>query len=208
MPAAVAVALAVGFANSAEAQLAKGYSGSSSLTYIDHAEAMMELTLFGRCYAKKNRDEALALLATEPGSPGERQTIKKLFRRNSLACMATATNLRMPIPYIRGVIAEGMLRFGAGIPASHALTALPAARVRNLSDAARCYTPAHKGEIGKLLATKAGSKEEHEAVSAMMGDFESCLPAKPTALYTTLIRYRLAEALLRLNPALAPSGGK
>lgn len=189
-------------------QIAPGQSGTSSLVYIDEAEAMITLTIFGRCYAKKNRNEALSVIATQPGSREEMQTLRKLFRRSNIACMSNNTNLRMPLPYIRGVIAEGLLRSGSAIPASHVLPALPAIKVRNLSDAAGCYVAGHEDEVRKLLMTKVGSKPEFESVSAIADDFVNCLPVdRSRPLYTTLIRFRLAEALLRVRPNMAVTSG-
>lgn len=97
---------------SASAQLAPGQSGSSTLTYIDQAEAMITAHFFGRCYAKKNRDDALAIIATAPGSREESMTLRQRFKRDNIACMTANTNLRMPLPYVRGVIVEGLVRSG------------------------------------------------------------------------------------------------
>lgn len=199
--ATLCVAVVTAMTGGAQAQLASGRSGSSTLTYIDQAEAMITLNWFGRCYAKKNRDDALTLIATRPSSPQERQTIRSLFKRDNIACMSSDTNLRMPIPYVRGVIVEGLVRAGMGVPASHVLPVASAADVRNVSDAARCYVPAHRSDVQNLMETKPASKKEFEAVSAIMGELSKCLSSNsPSELDATLVRYRLIEALLRLQP--------
>lgn len=200
---ALFLALGTGIVSPAHGQIASGQSGSSSLTYIDQAEAMITLTFFGRCYAKKNRNDALSLMATRPGSREEVQTFKKLFRGN-IACMASDTNLRMPLPYVRGVIAEGLLRAGTSAPPAHVPSASVGGKANILSDAVGCYVPNHKREVQGLLATKPASKKEFEAVSAIMGDFAKCIPAdRPLDLDATWVRFRLIEAMLRLQPTTA-----
>lgn len=201
------LALTTGLANVAHGQVAPGYSGSSSVTYIDQAEAMITLSWFGRCYAKKQRDDALLLIATPPGSREEGRVVKKLFRGN-IACMAFDTNLRMPVAYIRGVVGEGLLRSGLGVPASHLLSVPRPADARSLSDAARCYASTHKVEVEGLLATKAGSKQEFDAVSVIIDGFAQCLPSQGAQQFdATLVRFRLLEALLRLSPTLSANSG-
>ena len=195
------LALTAGLTSTAQAQLATGRSGSSSLTYMSNEEAMSELAAFGKCYAKKRRDEALSLLATRPGSREEVATYRQLFSREQ-SCMSPGTSLGSHLPYVRGAIAEGLLRSGVGLPATYLLPAPTAVEVRSISDAARCYAARHRQDVQALLVTKPASKREFEVVSAMMEGFAACMPegADPKFDVTTL-RYRLIEGLLRIAPA-------
>ena len=200
---------AAGLAATAQAQLAPGRSGKSTLSYMGREEAMNELAMFGRCYAKRSRDESLSLIATRPSSREEAQTDAKLFRSDNLLCLAPGTSMRMPLAYVRGAIAEGLLRAGTGVPAEYRQPAPTAAEVRNLSDAARCYVADHKSEARSLLETAVGSREEFDAVSKLMGGFEACLPDGVSIQFdATVIRFRLAEALLRLGPPATAAAGQ
>lgn len=194
-------------AGTAHAQLGNGQSGSSTTTYIGQDEALEALVWFGRCYGKQYQKQALALMATVPGSNAERALVRKLFRGSSMSCMASDTTVNgVPIPYIRGVIAEGLLRAGAPLPASHKVRPLVAANVRSLSDAARCYAPSNRAGVAQLLETRPGSRQEADLVRGMIERFVDCIPAtRGEEYYPTLIRFRLAEALLRLEPE-APAG--
>ena len=202
--AAAAAALA---AAPAGAQLAPGRSGSSTVSYMSNAEAMRELTIFGRCFAKRQRNAALSLLATRPSSREEALTYRKLFTSDNQLCLAPSTSLGAPLAYVRGAIAEGMYDAGGGIPDELRLPAPTAAEVRNLSDAARCYAVRHPDEVRTLLTVKPGTKDEFQAVSKAMEGFGVCIPEGVDFKFdATVIRYRLAEAMLRLGAVAAPSG--
>ena len=199
---------AAGPGASASAQLAPGLSGKSTTYYAGREESLRDLTFFGRCYAKKNRDDALALIATRPSSAEEARVYAKLFGRDNLLCLAPGTSLRAPLAYVRGAIAEGLFLAEGRVPPSHALPVPAPAQVRNLSDAARCYAAGHKEQVQTVLATRVGSREENEAVSALLSDFAACLPAGVKVNFdATVIRFRLAEALLRLQPGGAGAAG-
>jgi hypothetical protein len=100
-----------------------------------------------------------------------------------------------------------LYRAGGGLPAHLRLPAPAVAEVRNLSDAARCYAAGHPDQVQALLATKPGSKEEYRAVSALMDGFGACIPPGVKFQFdATVIRFRLAEAQLRLQGAAAPPG--
>lgn len=194
----------VAIATSATAQYTR-----STTKYFGSEEAMNELAAFGRCYAKRNRADALSLIATRPTSREEVQVYRKLFSGDNLVCLIPGTELNLPPAYVRGAIAEGLLRAGEGIPAGHVLPAPVAAEVRNLSDAARCYAAGHRDQVQAVLATKPATKQELAAVSAAMGGFEACLPAGVKVEFdSTVIRYRLAEALLRLPPPATAASGR
>ena len=192
------LALATGLASASWAQLATGRSGTSTTRYMTSDVAMGELAAFGRCYAKARPAKALSLLATRPGSREEAATYMGLFKGNQ-SCLASGTRLGFQLAYVRGAIAEGFLRSGAALPPSHRLSAPKAPQVRNLSDAARCYAADHRDEVQSLLSTKPASKAELAAVSAMMPSFRACMPeGVPLNFDPTVVRYRLAEGLLRV----------
>jgi hypothetical protein len=205
----LAAAGAVGLAGAGQAQLAPGRSGHSSAYYVGQEEAMREVGLFGRCYAERQRNQALALIATRPSSREEAETYRNLFRRDNQICLPNGMSLQAPLAYVRGAIAEGLVKAGTGVPASHLLPAPAVAEVRNLSDVARCHVAGHRSAIRPLLDTKPGSREEYQAVAAQMDGLEACTPAGVKLQFdSTVIRYRLAEALLRLAPAGTAASGQ
>ena len=77
-----------------------------------------------------------------------------------------------------------------------------------MAEAALCYAAGHGDRVRALIAgSRAFSPEEREALSAMREDFFRCL-APSTGLQrvsSTLLRYRLVEALLRLPPSAESS---
>jgi hypothetical protein len=203
----LAMSAIAGMAGAAHGQIAPGRSGSSSLHFMDQEESMRTLALFGRCYARRARADGLALIATRPTSREEAETYRRLFRRDVI-CLGPGTTMSMPLAYVRGAIAEGFFHSEEGFPASHRLGAPSVDQVRNVADAARCYAAGHQGQVRALIAMSPGSKAEFDAVSGMMDGIRACLP--PGARFemsATVIRYRLAEGLLRLGPAApAPPG--
>jgi hypothetical protein len=207
--AALAALAALGPAGqSASAQLAAGYSGNSSLSNIQGEEAYRILRAFGACYASRNSAGALALIATDPGTREEADTYRSLFRRD-VQCLGSEENteMRFPLPMVRGAIAEGLYRNRAALPANLALSApAPGAPIRKLSEAARCYAATHRNEADTLVATTVpGSRREYELVSAMVPEFVRCLPetARGRRFLATQLRYSFAEALYRMPAAPA-----
>lgn len=197
---------AAGLAATAQAQLAPGRSGSPGVLYLGAEQALKEMAILGRCYARNKRDKSWELIGTRPASPEESNTLKKLFKGDSEMCLVPGTTLGMPSDYIRGVIAEGLLREQAGVPQAYMLAAPSLAQVRSLSDIARCYAAANPAKARAVLATKVGSRQEFDAVSAIIGEFQPCTPeGARIRADATLIRFRLAEALLRL-PSAATAG--
>lgn len=206
----LALAAAIGGAQPASAQIAPGRSGSSTTKYLSSEESMIGLVVFGRCYAKQQPAKALKLIATEPTSRAEAQTYIELFRKSDEACLGDISSMSVDLPLVRGAIAEGLYRSNIVLPPALMQTAPAPAEVRNLAGAARCYTASHRDEVRRLLAeTKAGSKKEFEAVSALMPDFYKCVPGGAKFNFSaTVIRFRLAEALLRTSMSAAPVGAK
>lgn len=194
---AVAVA---GMEAGAQAQLESSRSGSSTLQYLGQAESMATLAFWGRCYAKRQRAASLMLLGTRPSSIEEANVYRKLFSRDGVDCLSGET-LSAPLSYVRGAVAEGLLVAGQGVPPEYLQPATRADGVRNLSDAARCFVADHGDQARSVLATKPGSKQEYAALVPLLPNFSACLPAgvKPN-FDATVIRFRLAEALLRIAP--------
>jgi hypothetical protein len=204
------VAAAIGAAQPASAQLAPGRSGSSTTKYLSSEESMVALVVFGRCYAKQQPEKALRLIATEPTSRAEAQIYIELFRKSDEACLGDVSSMSMDLPLIRGAIAEGLYRSNIALPPALMQTAPAPAEVRNLAGAARCYAAAHRQEVRTLLAeTKVGSRKEFDAVSKLMPDFYKCVPGGAKFNFSaTVIRFRLAEALLRTSVATTPTAAK
>lgn len=202
-----AIALAAGF-QGASAQLAPGMSGSSTLRYYDRETGMSVLASFGRCYAKNETARALRLIATPPTSLAERRTYIALFKKANAYCLGDMNSLSADLPLVRGAIAEGLYRQGMSIP-EELMQPVPApAQVRDLSGAARCYAAPHGAEVRALLETKPGGRKEYDAVSKLMPEFLKCVPeGAQLNSSATVIRFRLAEAMLRTSRAAAPAGG-
>lgn len=191
----------------AAAQLGTGRSGMSTSERLENVRAMQALARFGGCFARTYRRGALEIVASEPESDSERA----LFRRHVFGEQACALyDTTASIVYMRGVIAEGLLRSGEGLPANYRLPAPTLAEVRNLHDAARCYVAGRQERVQALLATDAGSAEEVAAVRALWSDFsDACIPDNfRFRLNAPWIRFLLAEAMLRLAPAAAANAGE
>ena len=202
--AVLAVAGSAGLSGEVLAQVASGRSGMSTSGALGNVRAFSDLRAFGICYVRASRNNALAVIATTPASPEEAE----LFRRRVVGeqnCLFGGTNMTLSIIYMRGAIAEGLLRSG-GVPQTHWLPAPAPAEVRTLHDAARCYATGHRGEIQALLETEPGSQPEVAAVAALWNDFRVCITGPRVRLNAPWIRYLLAEALLRLPPAATPAG--
>lgn len=201
-PAGFGLALAAlfGGACAASAQLAPGRSGTSTLTYLSNEESMVALQQFGRCYAKQETAKALRLISTEPTSKAEAQTYIALFRKQNQSCLGDVNELSMDLPLVRGAIAEGLYRNGGALPPTLMQSAPGPAEVRNLAGAARCYAASRREEVRKLLDSRAGSRKEFDSVSGLMPDFYKCVPGGAKFNFSaTVIRFRLAEALLRTS---------
>lgn len=207
----VGALIAGGMIGQAEsAQIPPGYSGSSTtIVMADNEEALRTLAAFANCYARYSAPRAFELLATEPGARAEAQTYRRLFRTASQNCLGEGTELSLPVAFVRGAIAEGLLERNVALPA-HLILAVPApgVEVRRYSEAARCYAAAHPAEVRALLAVPAGSQREAEALRALADDFFRCLPerAQGRRFGATQLRYLLAEALLRLPSTTASAG--
>jgi hypothetical protein len=200
---------AFALAPAASAQIAPGRSGSSTMTYYSGKEVLADALSFGECYAKARPERSLRLIATEPGSREEAQTYVALFKKGNQGCMGDLVELRLPLAMIRGGIAEGLLKGRVPIPPELKQTAPARAQVRNLGGAARCYIVAHRPQATRLVDSLPGSRKEFDAVMALMPEFRKCVPNGARAQFSpTLVRFRIAEALLRTSAPAAPTGGQ
>jgi hypothetical protein len=172
---------------------------------MSNARPMRELRAFGTCFAQTRRRDALALIATVPGSAEEGKTFRQMISGEQFTCLPGGTRMAMPVLFARGAVAEGLLRF-EGVPGSYRLPAPGPTEVRDLHGAARCYTANHRTEVAALLKTDPGGREETAAVAALWNDFRTCMPKFNVRLNAPWIRFLLAEALLRLEPNTTTSG--
>jgi hypothetical protein len=209
MPASLALSGLALCASVASAQIAVGRSGSSTQQEFGGQVVWNELAAFGRCYGSTNSKEAMQLLRTRAESPEELAVYRKLFRKHYQSCLGSVVQLNVPYQTVRGAIAEGLYETEVPVTPDLAFSGgLERAQVRNLSDAARCYTAANRGRVKALLAdTKLGTKDEAAAVEAIVPGLMQCVPkgARRIAVSPMLVRARLAEALWRLGPLPAPS---
>lgn len=188
------------------AQAQGGRSGMSTGAPLTNVDAHRDLSAFGHCYARTHRSAALALIATTPGSREESRVFDRLVGGERYTCMAGGTETNASLIYFRGVIAEGLLKAGQGVPDNLVLAIPTVAEVSDLGGVARCYAAGHSTEIQSLLATNVGSREDSAAVAALWDDFRACMPAGfRVRLNAPWIRFLLAEAALRLPRAAAAS---
>jgi hypothetical protein len=198
------VALLGSLPEASAAQIAGGRSGFSTEQSLGAREYWDAVRYFGRCFASVSQAGAFELLATEPGSAAESTVANRLLQADS-NCIPGVSRISFALPHLRGAIAEGLVSLGTAIPSNLVLTApAPGATIANISEAARCYAATHRAEVRALLSgTRTGSAEELAALERMSPDFFRCVPpnARNYQFRATDVRYRLAEALLRLRPA-------
>jgi hypothetical protein len=193
------------YSGEAASQIGQGQSGHSSSAPLTNVRPFRELQVFGACFAKSRRRDALTLIATVPGSSEENKAFRQLVFGEHEGCLFGGTRMAMPIVFARGAIAEGLLK-AEGVPESYRLLKPTPAEVRDLHGVARCYTDGHRSEVQALLKTQPGSPEEVAAISALWNDFRTCMPGFNVRLNAPWIRFLLAEALLRLGPNSTTSG--
>ena len=191
------------------AQVGTGRSGFSTVQSMNASQYWDAVFWFGRCFARTSQPIAFDLLASEPQSREERAIFARVFNGQESNCLNAVLQLTMAQPHIRGAIAEGFIRDGPSPPARLIVTAPPpGATIRNITEAARCYAATHAAEVRALIMeTRPGTPQELAAVQRMGTDFLQCVPpeARRYQFNTTDLRYRLAEALLRLGLAGTPA---
>jgi hypothetical protein len=192
----------------AEAQLAPGRSGFSSITEMSAPEVWDAIWSFGRCFAREYRPDAFALLATRQGSAEERAVFARVFH-GEVGCLGDVTFLRTGSRFMRGAIAEGLVRERTPLPANLILAApADASGVRSMIDAALCYVAGHRNEVRALIeTTRPGSSGEATLIQRIGPVFLNCVPpaARNHVFNVTDLRFHLIEAFLRLPPEAAPA---
>lgn len=200
---------ALTLATPAVAQLATGRSGSSTTSYMSGEEYWNEVVTFGRCYAKRNTEYALMLIATDPGSRDEVAVYRELFRNPSQSCLSRGiAGFSAPHQFMRGSIAEGLYYGRVSVPPAMLLTAPEPGAVRDLSGAARCYVKANEAEARALGETDPGSRKEEALMGSVVQNFMKCMPAGVPLNYpSTMIRFRIVEAMFRMGITRAEAAG-
>lgn len=204
------IALMLAAAQAGSAQIPSSRSGHSGVEYLSNEDSMITLIEFGDCYAKRETKKALRLIATTPSSREEAKTYVALFRGSNQYCLGNVSRLSADLAFVRGAIAEGLYRNKVPVPAALMQTVPAPAQVTDLSGVARCYIGTHRAEATRLLTeTRPGSRKEYDALGKMMPDFFKCVPGDTKFSFpATVIRFRLAEALLRTAPPAAPAVAK
>ena len=133
----LSLAGSAGPASQANAQLAPGRSGMSTSGRLENVQAFRDLRTFGVCYARTQRTDALAVIATTPDSRAKREAVRRRVSGVRSTCLFGGTNMSMSHIYMRGTIAEGLLRSG-GVPETYRLPAPAPGEARTLHAAARC----------------------------------------------------------------------
>jgi hypothetical protein len=155
--------------------------------------------------AAREQKAAFELVSTRAGSIEEAKVYKRLFSDDNQGCLGMTNELRVPYQLVRGALGEGLYRKAVAVPASLQVTTPPAAaQVRSFGDAALCYAAANRDTVRALAKTRVGSKEEYAALSQLMPNMGSCFPPnaqKMPKMDSTLMRFRLTEALWRLGDA-------
>ena len=204
----LSLALSAGLGSAAHAQIPSSRSGSSSLEYLSNEDGLIAVMEFGECYAKGETRKALRLLATPPSTREEAKTYVALFKGSNQACLKNIIELNADIAMVRGAIVEGLYKKRIPIPPELIQSAPAPAEAADLSGAARCYVGGHRLEAMRLLAqTRPGGRKEFDMIDRLMPDFSKCVP-KGTKLSfpATIVRFRIAEALLRTAASAAPAG--
>lgn len=200
---ALAASLAA-IATHGDAQLPAGRSGFTSEREASSREAWDALRYFGRCIAQGSRAASFQFLATEPGSVDEVNVFNRLFTTGDVPCLDNMSRMSASPRLVRGAIAEGLLLLNTPVPPQLVLAApAPGAPIRTMSEVARCYAVNHRAETRALVSgTRPASAEELAALQHMEADVRRCVPPEAASVrfQPTELRYRLAEALLRLPP--------
>jgi hypothetical protein len=191
--------------SSAAAQFApgNGQSGTSTEQTFTGRGGWDDLAEFGGCFAARQTQDALKLLATSPGSTDEARVYKQLFSKDQF-CLGDLNGISVRWQYVRGAVGEGFYARKVALPAALAAPhSLQPEKVQSVMDAAICYVDKNTPEARSLIeTTRPETKEESAAIDALWPHFEACLPSNIPAGYKFdrhLLRYRIAEALWRLG---------
>lgn len=186
----------------AAAQIAPGYSGSSSTSYMDMREYWRTLRSFGACFVKEQEEEAYELLATPNDTMQEAVAFRRIVGGKGNQPCLTDTLMTVPSVLMRGTLAEALYKSGKAPPPKVVVVPpAPGVPARSLAGATRCLAVARRSEVHALVTqTSPGSSKERAALAKLDGTFRRCLPTavRRRLFNPTEIRYRLAEALFRM----------
>ncbi len=184
-------------ATPAAAQLGGGRSGSSTMSYMTSEESWLEVVNFGRCYATRNTEKALRLIATDPGTKEEAAVYRELFGNPNQNCLGRGIEgFSAPYQMMRGSIGDGLYYARIPLPPAMLRTAPERNDVMDLAGAARCYVKANEAEARALAETRPGSRAQDAMMQSVVTNFLKCMPSGARLNYPdTLIRFRIVEAL-------------
>jgi hypothetical protein len=188
----------------AVAQTPSGRAGMSTDARAANVNAYRELQILGVCFARSQRPNALAVIATAPGSREETEVLRRRFYGERDTCTLGGSEIQMSYFHARGAIAEGLLKTGGASPEIQR-PAPATSEIRTLVDAGLCFASTHRAQAQGLLETLPGTPEETAAVTALWQNFRTCIPGFQIRLNAIWIRYIIAEGLLRLAPASSPT---
>lgn len=196
---AALIALATMWPSLAQAQLAPGYSGTSSApeegTDKDYLFMMRQL---GPCLVSNKTKQSIAMLAAPAGSAAEDRAFRALFNSRNNICLGAFVSARIARGQVRGSLAEALYRRNLNAGAVVGSIAPHFGEVASLHDFARCYVSRHSVEAQALLElTRLGTTEEREKVVEMSSDFQACLPDRQIELDPSDVRMALAEELYK-----------
>ena len=178
----------------------------------DEATAIQTMHDFGSCVVAKSRFRAERLLKMMPGTSEEQKLASEV---SSPSCLGDDVELRFKAKFLRGAVAEAMLKsdFGTiGSPTKRKTAPIFAALTREqfsalgqggktsmyILDFATCIVGRDPASVDALFATKPASPDENAAFNAMSGSFAPCAPAGTAfRIVKSQLRGFLAEAAYR-----------
>jgi hypothetical protein len=196
-------AVLVAASSSVSAQIGGGHSGTSTEWSFGGRIAFDELNAFGECFASRQTQDALKLVATDPASADEARVYKALFSKEQF-CLGNLSGLSVPWKLVRGAVGEGFYAKRMPLPPAFvAPQSMPPEKVQSVMDAAICYAGKHPADARKLVeTTRPATQEENAAIEALWLEFKACLPPNMPAgfqIENIMLRYRIAEAMWRLG---------
>lgn len=184
---------------------------------------------FARCLANYKRRQAVAWLATAPGTPASAATYEALVPHRDNRCVSIGSvtvggaSLNMTPRILRGHLAQALYlnRFSDGPPAMpDAAREIPAdayiARVTGAADReseiirvfGECMATRHAVAVDGLLRTDVETDEESAALAALTPEMGPCLwNGQSIAFSRESLRAALADGLYRMTIAAPAAGG-
>lgn len=203
-------------ATGAQAQLAPGYSGTSTAPVVGTEEEFWySLAELGRCFAAGRARQVQALLTTRRGTAAENRAFDTLMGRYT-SCLRAAHSLRAARPTIRSALAEGMYKQMTKTPLSPVAFDRPREMTMEearalgpigiLGTVADCFVARHPAQAhGLVTGTPMGTRAEADAVGRYGTMLAQCTPPRMRLQFDPSdLRLAIAEALYR-RAAEAPA---